>query len=143
MAVTPVGSDLLAAQATSGLKLDDLLRVLLTELTHQDPFKPVDNKDFMAQIAQFASLDSSRQLNDNLVQLLTVQALNQSVGLIGLRVSADLGGGQIVNGTVTAVDMQTGVPHVTLQDDTGADIANVTLGQLTTIRRDAAGANSP
>ena len=143
MAVTPVGSNLLAAQATSGLKLDDLLRVLLTELTHQDPFKPVDNKDFMAQIAQFASLDSSRQLNDNLVQLLTVQALNQSVGLIGLRVSADLGGGQIVNGTVTAVDMQTGVPHVTLQDDTGADIANVTLGQLTTIRRDAAGRSSP
>ena len=143
MAVTPVGPDLLAAQATSGLKLDDLLRVLLTELTHQDPFKPVDNKDFMAQIAQFASLDSSRQLNDNLVQLLTVQALNQSVGLIGLTVSADLGGGQIVNGTVTAVDMQTGVPHVTLDDDLGNKIANVTLGQLTTIRRQGQAGTSP
>src|SRR5215510_2123009 len=134
MAVTPVGSDLLTANATAGLKLDDLLRVLLTELTHQDPFKPVDNKDFMAQIAQFASLDSSRQLNDNLVQLLTVQALNQSVGLIGLNVSADLGGGQIVNGTVKAVDLQTGVPHVTIQDSSGNNIADVTLGQLTTIR---------
>jgi len=135
MAISPVGSDLLTANATAGLKLDDLLRVLLTELTHQDPFKPVDNKDFMAQIAQFASLDSSRQLNDNLVQLLTVQALNQSVGLIGLNVSADLGGGQIVNGTVKAVDLQTGVPHVTIQDSSGNNIADVTLGQLTTIRR--------
>src|SRR4051812_22873402 len=136
MAVTPVGSDLLAANATAGLKLDDLLRVMLTELTHQDPFKPVDNKDFMAQIAQFASLDSSRQLNDNLTQLLTVQALNQSVGLIGRTVSADLGGGQIVNGTVDSVDMQSGVPRVNIKDAaTNAIVAEVTLGQLTTIRR--------
>jgi flagellar basal-body rod modification protein FlgD len=135
MAIAPVGSDLLAANATAGLKLDDLLQVLLTELTHQDPFKPVDNKDFMAQIAQFASLDSSRQLNDNLVQLLTVQALNQSVGLIGRTVSADLGDGQIVNGTVQGVDLQTGVPRVTIGDANGNTIANVTLGQLTTIRR--------
>ena len=135
MAIAPVGSDLLAANASAGLKLDDLLQVLLTELTHQDPFKPVDNKDFMAQIAQFASLDSSRQLNDNLVQLLSVQALNQSVGLIGRTVSADVGNGQIVNGTVQAVDLQTGVPHVTIQDSSGNSIANVTLGQLTTIRR--------
>jgi flagellar basal-body rod modification protein FlgD len=135
MAIAPVGSDLLQANATAGLKLDDLLRVLLTELTHQDPFKPVDNKDFMAQIAQFASLDSSRQLNDNLVQLLSVQALNQSVGLIGLNVSADLGGGQVIDGVVKAVDLQTGVPHVTIQDQFGNNIANVTLGQLTTIRR--------
>jgi flagellar basal-body rod modification protein FlgD len=135
MAVSPVSSDLLTANATAGLKLDDLLRVLLTELTHQDPFKPVDNKDFMAQIAQFASLDSSRQLNDNLVQLLTVQALNQSVGLIGRTVSADLGNGQIVNGTVQGVDLQTGVPRVTIEDGQGIQIANVTLGQLTTIRR--------
>jgi len=125
----------LASAATPSLQLSDLLRVLLTELTHQDPFKPVDNKDFMAQIAQFASLDSSRQLNDNLVQLLTVQALNQSVGLIGLQVSADLGGGQIVDGKVKAVDLQTGVPHVTIEDQFGNDVANVTLGQLTTIRR--------
>jgi len=135
MAIAPVGSDLLAANATSGLKLDDLLRVMLTELTHQDPFKPVDNKDFMAQIAQFASLDSSRQLNDNLTQLLTVQALNQSVGLIGRTVSADLGGGQIANGIVDSVDMQTGVPRVNIKDSTGVIVAEVTLGQLTTIRR--------
>jgi flagellar basal-body rod modification protein FlgD len=135
MAVSPVGSDLLAANATAGLKLDDLLQVLLTELTHQDPFKPVDNKDFMAQIAQFASLDSSRQLNDNLVQLLTVQALNQSVGLIGRTVSADLGNGQIVNGIVRSVDLQTGIPRVVIENEQGAQIANVTLGQLTTIRQ--------
>jgi flagellar basal-body rod modification protein FlgD len=135
MAIAPVGSNLLSADAAAGLRLDDLLRVMLTELTNQDPFKPVDNKDFMAQIAQFASLDSSRQLNDNLTQLLGVQALNQSVGLIGRTVSADLGNGQIVNGTVQAVDLQSGTPHVTLQDASGNSIASVTLGQLTTIRR--------
>src|SRR5262245_4926442 len=135
MAISPVGSDLLTANATAGLKLDDLLRVMLTELTHQDPFKPVDNKDFMAQIAQFASLDSSRQLNDNLVQLLTVQALNQTVGLIGRTVSASQDDGQVVNGTVGRVDLQSGAPRVNIKDANGNVIANVTLGQVTTIRR--------
>lgn len=138
MAVAPVESAVSAPNAASGLKLQDLLQVMLTELTHQDPFKPVDNTEFLAQIAQFASLDSAQQLNSNVVQLLTVEALNQSVGLIGRTVSADNGSGQIVNGTVQAVDLQTGVPQVTIQDDAGNVIANVTLGQLTTIR--AAGA---
>jgi flagellar basal-body rod modification protein FlgD len=131
MAVTPISSTSLSA--TNNLQLDDLLRVLLTELTHQDPFKPVDNKDFMAQIAQFASLDSSRQLNDNVVQLLALQALNQSVGLIGKSVSATTATGTF-RGRVTAITLADGAPRLTITDGAGQVITNVAIGQLATIQ---------
>lgn len=130
MAVTPVSS---TTSATNNLQLEDLLRVLLTELTHQDPFKPVDNKDFMAQIAQFASLDASRQLNDNVVQLLALQALNQSVGLIGKSVTATTATGTF-RGRVSAITLADGAPRLTLTDTAGQSLTNVAIGQLTNIQ---------
>jgi flagellar basal-body rod modification protein FlgD len=118
--------------AASTLKLEDLLQVLLTELTHQNPLKPVENKDFMAQIAQFASLDASQRLNQNIEQLLLVQAINQSVGLMNRNVSA-LIDGRTINGKVVAVSLADGVPRLTI-DSNGDTIPNVAIGQLETIR---------
>jgi flagellar basal-body rod modification protein FlgD len=132
MATAPIGSVGLS-DAASSLKLEDLLKVLLTELTHQDPFKPVDNKDFMAQIAQFASLDSSQRLNTNIEQLIALQAVNQSVGLLGKKVSAR-SGGELVSGTVTALSLADGVPRMTLRTDKG-DVANIAIGDLDTVRQ--------
>jgi flagellar basal-body rod modification protein FlgD len=124
-----------AAFAASGLNLNDLLRVLLTELTHQDPFKPVDNKDFMAQVAQFASLDASQQLNTNMTQLLALQALNQSVGLIGREVTAKVDG-QSMTGRVTSLTLTDGVPRLTLTRDVdGSVIPNIALGDLEVVNR--------
>lgn len=124
-----------AAFVASGLNLNDLLRVLLTELTHQDPFKPVDNKDFMAQVAQFASLDASQQLNTNMTQLLALQALNQSVGLIGREVTAKVDG-QSMTGRVTSLTLTDGVPRLTLTRDVdGSVIPNIALGDLEVVNR--------
>ena len=131
MAIAPVGSTPNIA-ANAGLQLDDLLQVLLTELTHQDPFKPVENKDFMAQIAQFASLDSSQQLNQNIVQLLALQALNQSVGLIGRTVTATTESGKFT-GRVTAITLQDGAPRLTITATDGRVALNVAIGELETI----------
>lgn len=118
--------------AAAGLKLEDLLQVLLTELTHQNPLKPVENKDFMAQIAQFASLDSSQRLNQNIEQLLLVQAINQSVGLMGRNVSA-LVDGSTINGKVIAISLANGVPRLTIESN-GVNVPNIAIGQLDTIR---------
>lgn len=128
MAIDPT-----ASLATAGLRLQDLLNVLLTELTHQDPFKPVDNKDFMAQIAQFASLETSQQLNDSIGQLLALQALNQSVGLMGKTVSATIGN-DTVNGTVIAISLDSGAPRLTIRGTDDRVFTDVAIAQLQTIR---------
>jgi flagellar basal-body rod modification protein FlgD len=131
---TPAISATPSVSQTANLNLNDLLTVLLTELTHQDPLKPVDNTEFMAQIAQFASLDSTQQTNQSVQQLVGLQALNQTVGLIGRTVSATLSTGSTVNGNVIAVAIVNGTPQVTIQTSDGTQIPSITIGQIQTVR---------
>ncbi|MBB6091177.1 flagellar basal-body rod modification protein FlgD [Povalibacter uvarum] len=133
MAITPTEAANLTAAAQS-LRLDDLLRVLLTELTHQNPFKPMDNKDFMGQIAQFAALDSSQRLNESIDQLLTLQAMNQSVGLINRTVTLRLDDGRLVTGRVQRLTLAEGLPRLTVQDAQTSEVyPNVALGQIESV----------
>jgi flagellar basal-body rod modification protein FlgD len=134
MATSPIGSTpSVANTAAANLKLDDLLRVLLAELSNQDPLKPVDNKDFMAQIAQFASLDTTQQLNQSINQLLVLQSVNQSVGLIGRTVTAITDTGP-VTGRVIALSLSGSAPTMTVQPaNNGSVVTNITLGQIQTV----------
>ena len=67
------------------------LKLLVTQLASQDPTNPVENEDFIAQLAQFTSLEQTTNINENL-QSLIGQSDQQSkldlVGLIGREVSA-------------------------------------------------------
>jgi len=133
MATSPItATGTLSSAASSNLKLDDLLKVMLTELTHQNPLKPVDNKDFMAQIAQFGSLDVTQRLNQNMEQLLSLQAITQSVGLVGKQVSATIDSGTI-SGVVTTLTLANGLPRLTVTSADGTVHPGIAIGQLTTV----------
>ncbi len=119
--------------ASASLSMEDLLKVMLTELTYQDPMKPVENKDFMAQIAQFSSLDASRQLNASIEKLLQMQSLSQSVGLLGKTVDAQTATGSIT-GQVKSLSMAGAEPQLTLQLVDGQTVAGITLGQIQSVR---------
>ena len=131
MATSTIGS--VGASTAARLSMEDLLHVLLTELTHQDPLKPVENKDFMAQIAQLSSLDASQRLNQNLERLLSLQSLNQSVGLLGRTVTARNDAGS-VSGQVSALSLVDGEPRLTVTTTDGRTVAGLTVGQLETVR---------
>ena len=118
--------------ASASLSMEDLLKVMLTELTQQDPMKPVENKDFMAQIAQFSSLDASRQLNSSIEQLLKLQSLSQSVGLLGKTVDAQTATG-FVTGQVSALTTSGTEPQLTLQT-AGGLVPGITIGQIQNVR---------
>ena len=47
----------------------DFLKLMITQLQQQDPFEPVDNKDMLAQMAQFSALAGSSDTNETLVQI--------------------------------------------------------------------------
>jgi flagellar basal-body rod modification protein FlgD len=135
MAVNSIDAASLAQTTrTAGLSMDDLLKLLMTELSYQDPLKPVDNKDFLTQMAQFTSLDTSRQLNDNIQKLLTSQSLNQSVGLLGKTVDANTSQDTLVSGQVTALQLVSGEPEITIKTSGGEVIAGIKFSQLQTIR---------
>lgn len=135
MAVNSIDSAALAQTTrNAGLSMDDLLKLLMTELSYQDPLKPVDNKDFLTQMAQFTSLDTTRQLNDNISQLMSTQSLNQSVGLLGKTVDAQTNSNGVVSGQVTALQLVSGTPQITIKTAGGEVIAGIQIGQLQTIR---------
>lgn len=48
---------------------DAFLRLLVTQLQHQDPLDPQDNSEFLAQLAQFSSLESLQQIKDDMTAL--------------------------------------------------------------------------
>ena len=59
--MTTTATSAVSSDSSSTLTLQDFLQVLTTQLTYQDPLKPLDNQEFMAQIAQFTTLQQTQQ----------------------------------------------------------------------------------
>lgn len=117
----------------SSLGLQDFLKVLLTQLSYQDPLKPMDNQEFMAQIAQFTSVEQTQQLNTKIETLINNQAALQSVGLIGRTVDATTASGTLT-GTVTALSLQGSSPSLSVKTASGAVIDGISISQIVAVR---------
>jgi flagellar basal-body rod modification protein FlgD len=136
MAIEAVGGVVSTPGATSenaSVSQLDFLRILVTQLSFQDPLKPMDNQEFVAQIAQFTTLEQTRQLSERIETLLAIQASTQSVGLIGktVEVSTETGAQQ---GTVTTVTFSGGQPLLSLQLANGAFLTGVSPANVTLVR---------
>lgn len=132
MSITAIGTTT-SASASNKLTLEDFLKVLLTQLTYQDPLKPMDNQEFMAQIAQFTTLEQTQQLNTSIQSLLNNQSSLQSVGLIGRTVDISTDSGPLT-GTVSALSLSGVSPQLTLALAGGGTVSNVSLSQITSVR---------
>lgn len=86
---------------SSGGKLGsaDFLRILTTQLKYQDPMKPMDDREFIAQMAQLSSLD---QLSEQT----RWARLTYGLGLMGQRVAYVGDDGTLQSGLVTAVRIE-------------------------------------
>jgi len=122
-----------ATASNSQINLQDFLRILTSQLTNQDPMKPMDNTQFMAQLAQFTSLEQTRQLNDKLASLLSVQSTTQSVGLIGRTVDVALESGTAA-GQVISLDLSGNQPQMSVKLTAGQVISGITLDKIQTVR---------
>lgn len=135
MAVETIGRTPTATATTQGAGIgqDDFLKILLTQMNYQDPLKPMDNQQFVAQMAQFTALEQTRQANDHLENLLTIQSATQSIGLIGRTVQISTASGSTL-GEVTALSFVDGQPQMTVKTAAGAFLAGITLSQVSTVR---------
>lgn len=74
------------ARATSALGKDDFLKLLMAQLGAQDPLSPMDNQQFVAQLAQFSSVEALQAESQRLDALLVAQNGNnqlQAANLVG------------------------------------------------------------
>jgi flagellar basal-body rod modification protein FlgD len=135
MAVGSIGAAPVARElpTNSILGQEDFLRILLSQLQFQDPLKPIDNQQFVAQIAQFTGLEINRQTSDKTDALLMIQSATQSLGLIGRTIEVTTTTGNQV-GTVTAVSFPGGNPALTVQTAPGQFLTDVSLARVVLIR---------
>lgn len=101
------GTDRPARSTRNMLDQQAFLQILVSKLQNQDPMSPMEDQDFIAQMAQFSALEQMQVLNGNF-------SFAQAAGLVGKHVQATLpdpqGGIQVVNGLVTRALMRNGVP---------------------------------
>jgi len=127
-----IGTTSTSLQA-DGMGMQDFLKILLTQLTYQDPLKPMDNQEFMAQMAQFSALGQTQELNSKIDALLSTQASLQSVGLIGRTVDITTESGSLT-GKVTALSLAGETPSLSILTTAGATITDVSLAQIVAVR---------
>jgi len=120
---TPV-SDALTTRKGANLGKDDFLKLLTTQLTHQDPMSPVDDKEFIGTMAQFSALEQTSNMAKGLERLTFASQLSQSVGLIGHSVKYT-DGAETATGTVKSVSVTAGKISIAIGTKTVAPDAIV------------------
>jgi flagellar basal-body rod modification protein FlgD len=116
---------------------DEFLKLMTTQMTHQDPTKPMDNAQFLSQMAQFGTVsgiqDLQQSFKDFSASISSDQAL-QAASLVGRTVSVasdegHLEAGKEINGTVNLSTSSSDVTLKILDPATGDVIATKSLGE--------------
>lgn len=100
-----------------GLGKDAFFKLLITELTNQNPLSPMENKDFVSQLTQFSSLEQLSNLNNTLASLGEIFLLSQAAQFIGYRVEAESPlTEEMIEGVVKEVRWNEGIPYLLVGD---------------------------
>ena len=143
MQINPVGgtppppssstSNSQAATDAFGLSFESLLKIILTQLTYQDPLKPMDNFEFVSQLAQFSQIQQTQTTNDRLEAIAAAQANLQAASLLGRKVDIPAGA-TTISGKVTAIAFADGEPRLTIQTVDNQTISNISISSISQIR---------
>ena len=107
-----------ADRSTGTASKADFLRLLTEQLRHQDPLKPMEDKDMMAQLAQFSALEETQKMNATLNRLTAGDQMAQGAAFLGKQVTGALPpsfdpygnpvAGKTVSGVVESVTFRNG-----------------------------------
>ena len=103
---------------------DAFLRLLITQIQTQDPFEPLQGSDYLAQLAQFSTVEQLQGTNIRLSVLCQAQVTSQALLLVGRNVATSDGA---VSGLVEAVVFSDGQPKLLIggQEVDPSDVVRV------------------
>lgn len=92
------------------------LKLLVTQLTHQDPSSPMDTNEMISQTTQLAMMEQLTTLADNGTEAFALNMRQAATALIGQEASYKDADGKSVTGIVTKVSFDGPIPQVTIGD---------------------------
>jgi len=123
-----------STRSTGELGKDQFLKLLVTQLKYQDPLNPTDDKEFIAQMAQFSSLEQMQNLNTSFSSMKAFNLMGKSV--TATLKNSETGETTVVTGTVDKVRIESGISYVEINGkdipvDNITDVNSGTSTQLT------------
>lgn len=118
------------SEAKKSLGAEDFLKLLTVQLSNQDPLEPMKDTDFIAQMANFSSLEQMRELSSNFSSFGEEQQRIAAQAYLGKEVTVTPTGGSETSGTVSAITRtDDGALSVTVngEDYSIGDIRRVSL----------------
>lgn len=116
-----------SARSSQALNAEDFMKLMITELTNQDPFEPMSNQDLVNQMSTMQQMQSSMEMTESFETLmgryddvLLGQAISSASGLLGELISGVSTAGDATIGTVLGVSITDGA--VVLELDTGEKV---------------------
>ena len=107
-----------AAGKNSALGKDQFLKLFVAQLQHQDPMNPMQDSDFMGQMASFSTLEQVSNLASE-------NAKTNAIGLIGRTVTYKGTDGAEHTGAVEKVSTKDGKPSLTVGGTEGVDPSSI------------------
>ena len=89
-------------QPQQSLGRDDFLKILITQLSYQDPTSPMEDKEFIAQMAQFSTLEQMTAMASDFSRLTSMLMGNEASSALGKSVEI-VEGERVIQGLVQAV----------------------------------------
>lgn len=138
MTVNATGSATSATQYTSTINntlgKDEFLKLLITQLRYQDANNPMEDKEFISQMAQFSSLEQMQNLNNSFkegFQALTYQlymnSMNEGLNLLGKDVTYLDDNSEAQSGIVEALKQQDGKYYSAVVNGMAVELERISL----------------
>ena len=125
--------DTIRKEPNNELGKQDFLKLLIAQLTHQDPTNPMKDTEFVTQLAQYSGLEQQMTMNKNMETLIMQQSMNtvaQATALIGSIVSYTDAEGNYRMGQVVFLDVAGGEVNLILNDEYNTSVPYSSVHQI-------------
>jgi flagellar basal-body rod modification protein FlgD len=102
---------------SSQLGRDQFMRLLVTQMRNQNPLDPIQDAEFIAQLAQFSSLEGIEKLNTSFGDMLALQQITQGSNLIGKSVVYESSEATLGRGIVDGITVRDGGVNLVVGGD--------------------------
>ncbi len=111
--IQTVGTNKKTPRKAKDLGKNEFLKLLITQLEHQDPLRPMEDKEFIAQMAQFSALEQMIAMNKSMTEMKKFSIMERLNSLLGKKVRVfDSKTGKEITGIVSEVNLSFEEPRI-------------------------------